>query len=203
MDIAPNAIADLRKSPTAKFADLIYRNPLITYLLGVGILLAGSMSCEWLMANHGRGTPLCIPAMALTIAVGGSIWFGFYARCFDETRYDTGAELAKASGMRLPLTYRSCKVPWSLSFLFASLGCLCLLLLVWMFECTYVKADPVEFVWNFGMISATLCDHWLLSCGFISSTLLVIVFSVIASRDDSIRKKLVLLEKRAERELVD
>ena len=203
MDIASNAIADLRKSPTVKFADLIYRNPLITYLLGVGILLVGSMSCEWLMANHGRGTPLCIPAMALTIAVGGSIWFGFYARCFDGTRYDTRAELAKASGMRLPLTYHSCKVPWALSFLFASLGCLCLLLLVWMFECTYVKADPVEFAWNSGMISATLCGHWLLSCGFISSTLFVIVFSAIASRDNSIRKKLVLLEKRVERGLVD
>jgi len=203
MDIDPDTGADLRKSPTVEFADLIYRNPLTTYLLGVGILLVGSMSCEWLMANHGRDTPLCLPAMALTISVGGSIWFGFCARCFDGVGCKTGAELAKASGMRLPLTCRSCKVPWALSFFFASLGCLCLLLLVWTFECTYVKADPAEFAWSFGMISATLCGHWLLSCGFISSTLFVIAFSAIASRDDSIRQMLVLLEKQAERGLVD
>ncbi len=203
MDFDFDTVSGLRKSLGRRCVESLFVNPLVTYLLGVAVLLTGSVVCEWLMATYGRDAPQYLSSMFVTMGVGLWLWFGFYTRSIDTHDYEIGRVLSKACDVARPESFRGYKLPWTLAFIVASIGCTCLLALVWLFEEKYIQADPADFVWSFDMVLNTLARFPGLVVTFVTSTIFVVMFSVHALRDDRLRDRLKLLDDLVAAGLLD
>ncbi|MCR5414304.1 MAG: hypothetical protein K6F50_06215 [Kiritimatiellae bacterium] len=142
-------------------------SPLTLLLLGLGILLGGSVICEYFMATQGRGTDAYFPYMRATELSGLGLWAFFLARCLD-LKSIFGVDYYEYQP-------RILKLWWLLSFITASLTCMLTLSLVWDFELTYIKQNPALFFWRSDMVTATLATNST------TYTLIKVFFSLTAA----------------------
>ncbi len=158
-------------------------SPLTILLLGLAILIGGSVVCEYHMATKGLGTEAYLPYSRMTMFFGGLLWLFYLAKCLD----------LRSLGAISYYEYQPkvLKCFWIASFICSTLACESVLSLVVSFETEFIKRNPALFFWRSEMITQTLAHNkldYILACLFFCATAVLSCFAVV----DDLRREMIL-----------